>query len=144
MQNKYCLHLDWDYPIPQKWFDTWLDIEKTWLKHLGFTLARVIVKDSPSRKGGKHLWLHILSPRKLTDEEINMLQWLSLDCPTRVWINQLRIERGLKKYWNKLFERHVWTKPLPEPCKKCRLRKYLDEMRKKMLKEKKYALFKTS
>lgn len=102
------------------------------LERLGFTVTRIIKKPSPSRQGGSHVWMHFTASREVLDEEICMLEFLCGDCQTRNWINQLRIKRGLKKYWDKLFERHLWRKPLPEQCKKCRLRRILYEIKQKV------------
>lgn len=132
----YSLHGDWDYKIPDAWQFIWRDVAEKVLQDMGFKLKRIIIKPSPHRKEGKHLWLHIESPRKLSDDEVNMLQWLVVhDHNTRVWINMLRIDRGLKRWWNKLFSRHLWRKPLPERCQKCKLREILGEMREEYLKK---------
>lgn len=127
--NEYVLHLDFDYPIPEKWMQIWRREKTTMLEHMNLEVTDIIIKPSPSKRGGHHLWLHVLSEKELTDEEVNMLQWLLNDCPTRVWINQLRIERGLRKWWNKIFHHHLWNKPLPKNCQKCRLRYYINQMR---------------
>jgi hypothetical protein len=127
----YALHLDWDYPWPEHWVSEWKALVKYVVTSHGLTLEKIIMKESPSRQGGKHIWIHIASPRELSDDEINMLQWLLLDHHTRVWINILRTQRGLRRFWNKLFTRHLWVKPLPKNCQKCRILKILKEMREK-------------
>ncbi|MHA1834980.1 MAG: hypothetical protein ACTSV7_13460 [Candidatus Baldrarchaeia archaeon] len=135
---KYTLHLDFDYPIPKEWMEVWKEQKTAMLQRMGFTVERIIIKSikKPSkvyrgrRKYSKHIWVHLFSPRKLSEEEINLLQWLCCDDQVRVWINNLRIKRGLKVYWNKLFSRRIWVRPLPEQCKKCKIRRILNEMRK--------------
>ncbi|MEM1551598.1 MAG: hypothetical protein QXH03_02875 [Candidatus Bathyarchaeia archaeon] len=132
-QYKYCLHLDWDYPWPKHWVKAWKEWKTKMLEDMGFKVQEIIMKPSPSRKGGTHIWIHITSPHELSDDEINMLQWLCLDQDTRVWINIMRIERNLRRWWNKLFTRHIWKKPLPENCQKCSLLRILKEMREQWL-----------
>jgi len=133
VKYEYVLHCDWDYLIPKAWRDTWKAIMENSLVFLHLTLKRIITKPSPSKKGALHLWIHVGSSRELSEDEINMLQWLiGLDDPTRVWINRMRIERGLKKFWNKIFTRHVWVRPLDEKCKRCKIRRVLNEMRKEL------------
>ena len=131
---RYCIHLDWDYPIPEAWVEAWKEQKTQMLRNMGFEVERIITKPSPSKKGGVHHWIHILSLRQLTEDELNMLQWLCLDDPTRVFINRMRTERGLKVYWNKLFTRHVWVKPMDENCKKCKIRRVVSEAKKEATK----------
>jgi hypothetical protein len=126
----YVLHIDWDYPWPKNWISFWKNTITKMLTDLDFTVEKIIMKPSPSREGGVHIWIHIASSVELTDDMVNMLQWMCLDHHTRVWINILRIDRGLKKWWSKLFTRHIWKKPLPKRCQKCKLREILSEMRK--------------
>jgi len=128
--HRYVLHIDWDYPWPKHWIPFWKNTIISMLEELGFIVEKIIMKPSPSREGGQHIWIHIIgSGRELTDDMINMLQWLCLDHHTRVWINTLRIDRGLRKWWDKLFTRHLWKKPLPKRCQKCKLREILNEMK---------------
>jgi len=127
---KYVLHLDWDYPWPKHWLKEWRFHVFSLLHDEGLNLERIIIKPSPSREGGVHIWIHIAAARELTDDYINMLQFLCGDHHTRVWINTLRIDRGMKKCWNKLFTRHIWRKPFPKRCQRCKLREILNEMRK--------------
>ena len=132
MKNKpynYTLHVDWDYPWPKHWIPFWKNTITTMLADLDLMIKTIIIKPSPSKKGGSHIWIQIASTIELTDDMVNMLQFLCGDDHTRVWINTLRIDRGLKKYWSKLFVRHLYKKPLPKKCQKCRLREILNEMR---------------
>lgn len=142
MKNEYTLHLDFDYPLPQSWIKVWKEERIAMLNRMGFTVDRVIIKDPKDApelaetvyKGrkGKHGWIQLTSPRKLTDEEVCMLEFLCGDDHTRNWINRLRVERGLKKFWSKLFTRHVWKRPLDKICERCKIRKIIYEMRKEM------------
>jgi hypothetical protein len=129
-QYSYVLHLDWDYEWPEHWKEAWRQTAKLILEHFNIQIEKIIVKPSPNVKDG-HVWIHVKSRKPLTDDQINMLQWLLTDHQTRVWINILRIERGLRKFWNKLFTRHLWVKPLPKRCQKCKILKILKEMREK-------------
>jgi len=128
-KSKHVLHVDIDRDIVAwGWKQDYIKSVKAVLQAFGYKPTRFIFKKSPSNTGW-HVWIHITG-KPLTDEQLNKLQWLAgHDDLTRVYINQLRIKRGLKKYWNKLFARHIWVKPIPETCKKCRLRKYLNEIR---------------
>ena len=126
---EYTLHIDWDYPWPKHWIGEWKDLVEDVLDPRGLVLKKIIIKPSPSREGGSHIWVHIVSETELSDDQVNMLQWLLLDHHTRTWINILRVDRGMKKCWNKLFTRHIWKKPLPKRCQKCKLREILNEMR---------------
>jgi hypothetical protein len=126
---KYTLHLDWDYPWPEHWVNAWMRWKTKMLQDMSFYVEKIIIKPSPSREGGTHIWVHIQSETELSDDQVNMLQWLLLDHHTRVWINILRIDRNLHAWWNKLFTRHIWKKPLPIHCQRCKLREILNEMR---------------
>jgi len=133
---EYVLHLDWDYPWPKHWIPFWKNTITKMLTDLNLKVETIITKPSPSREGGSHIWIHIASTIELTDDMINMLQWMCLDHHTRTWINILRIDRGMKKCWNKLFCRHLWKKPLPKRCQRCKLREILNEMREQYVKQK--------
>jgi len=129
MEYKYVLHMDWDYPWPQHWTNAWMRWKTKMLQDMGFSVEKIIVKPSPSREGGSHIWVHIGSLREISDDEVNMLQWLLLDHHTRTWINILRVDRNLHAWWSKLFSRHLWKKPIPKRCQKCKLREILNQMR---------------
>jgi hypothetical protein len=92
-----------------------------------YKLKKFIAKPSPTNTG-LHLWLHIKG-KPLNEETKNLLQALCYDDLTRVHINRMRIDRDLKQFWSKLFVRHLWTKPLPKCCQRCKLREILNEMR---------------
>ena len=127
-EYEYTLHIDWDYDWPKHWIDTWQDASRQILASFGIRVEKIIMKPGPSKQG-QHVWIHIRCEVELTDDNINMLQWLCLDHHTRTWINILRTDRGLKKWWSKLFSRHLWKKPLPKRCQKCKLREILNQMR---------------
>jgi len=131
--NEYVLHIDWDYPWPENWLRDWKRTIHGLLRNFHsqpIFVERIIIKPSPSREGGKHVWVHVTTEEELSDDTINELQWLIGDHHTRVWINMLRIDRGLRKFWNKLFDHHIWKKPLPKRCQRCKLREILAEMKK--------------
>jgi len=128
LQNETCLKLDWDYPIPKAWVRRWKLYKTAMLEGMGYKVKRVTIKPSPSKKGGKHVWIAI-TPSPENDMEKLFLEWLLGDQQTRVWINMLRIKRGVKK-WDKLFTRHLWIKPIPRKCKKCNIRKIREEQTK--------------
>lgn len=133
---KCVLHIDWDYAWPPHWIPIWRQEKTAMLESMGLSVTNIIMKPSPHRKEGLHLWIHISTARELSDDEINMLQFLCGDHHTRTWINTLRVDRGLKKWWNKLFSRHLWRKPLPEACEKCKIRQILAEMNEQQRKPK--------
>jgi hypothetical protein len=126
--SKYVLHIDLDYPFPEAWLQGWREERTRMLEYMGYTVNKIIIKKSPSKQG-YHCWIHIRSLGELSDEQINFLHFLCGDCQTRVWVNILRVSRGLRKYWSKLFTRHLWKAPLPKRCQKCKLREVLNEMR---------------
>ena len=119
------LKIDVDYPFPEKWFEEWQNLKTAVLNQMGFKVEKIIVKKSPSGRG-KHLWIHITTPKPLTDMEKLKLEWLMGDQQARVWINLQRIKRGVKK-WDKLFTRHLWVKPPDPKCRKCHIRKFIEE-----------------
>jgi hypothetical protein len=142
---RYVIHLDWDYPIPEEWVMVWKEQKTFMLRNMGFEVERIIIKNPKDEsketaetvyKGRKavHIWVHILSLRQLSEDELNMLQWLCCDDVVRVFINRMRTERGLKVYWNKLFTRHVWVKPMDENCKRCKIRRVISEAKKEAAK----------
>ena len=126
---EYVLHIDWDYPWPEHWLYLWEKSVRHLLEKESIHVDEIIKKPSPSREGGSHVWIHVHTYTALSDDYINMLQFLCGDHHTRVWINILRVDRRIKKWWNKLFTRHIWKKPLPKRCQKCKLREILYEMK---------------
>lgn len=133
MVHEYVLHCDWDWNPSKKWVRIWHQAKTAMLESLGFIVDRIIMKPSDRGRGrGRHIWIHIQSRRKLSEDEVNMLQWLCGDDVTRVRINRFRTRRGMKRFWNKLFDHIIWRKPLPENCKKCHLRAILKEMEAKI------------
>lgn len=127
--RSHVLHVDFDYPWPEHWITAWKIHVADVLAHRRIFVERIIIKPSPSRKGGSHCWIHVRSQLPLSDDEVNFLQWICCDDKTRVWINILRVKRGLKKYWSKLFDHHIWKKKMPKRCRECKLREILGEMK---------------
>jgi hypothetical protein len=127
---KYVLTVDHDVRFDKwGWKETYERAVKASLEALGFKVSKIISKTSSSRRG-LHYWIHIEAPNKLTDEQMNMLQFIAGDDRTRVRINQLRIKRGIQKFWNKCFDHVTYTKPIDEKCLKCKLRRTILEMAK--------------
>jgi phosphopantetheine adenylyltransferase len=79
-------------------------------------IRKIIVRNSNKR--GHHIWIHL--HEYLDDATINKLQFMLGDDRTRWKINQIRIERGIKR-WNILFTDVLWEKAKTEPCKSCKL-----------------------
>ena len=123
---KEILHLDWDWKPPKKWIEAWKKTKTAMLESLGYKVTDIIMRESPSKKG-YHIWIHLETAKPIPDEQLNMLQWLCLDDPVRVRINQLRIRRGLRRFWNKLFARRITTFPRSDRCRNCKILIYLRE-----------------
>jgi hypothetical protein len=108
------LKIDIDMQPPKEWMDAWLNTRKLIIGHLGYTW---LGHDIFTTKRGIHVYIRILE--KMRDAEINKLQFLCGDDPTRVKINAWRIERGVK-YWNKLFHDVLYRrKPKLLECYYC-------------------------
>jgi len=103
---KFILKIDQDLKVPEEWIEKWKISRVALLKSLGIEVKEIITQES---KRGYHHWIHCESKKELSDEEINMLQFLCGDDPGRVYINSLRIKRGVKN-WNKLFSKVLWRK----------------------------------
>jgi transcriptional regulator of met regulon len=126
----YTLIIDHDIRFDQwGWKEPYEKAVKASLEALGLKVLQIISKQSSSGRG-LHYWIHIESPRQLSDEEINMLQFIAGDDRVRVQINQLRIARGVRKFWNKCFDHVIHTRPIDEKCKLCKLRKTILKMAK--------------
>lgn len=122
---QYCFHVDWDFKPTKGWIRAWKQAVPAMLSALRIKIERIIMK----QKGrGFHIWVHSTAKRKLTEDQVNMIQWLLHDDITRVRINRLRTRRGMKKFWSKIFSHVLWRRPLPKPCKTCHLRLTLKEM----------------
>ena len=120
-----CFDIDW-LPPPQ-WLESWRKSRYVLYAALGYTVSAMREAKSSSGKG-LHVWIDIMET--VDDETRNMLQFLGGDDQTRVRINRLRTERGLQKFWNKLFSE---VRQNPEykgrlPCSDCKIIKYLREM----------------
>ena len=127
------LHLDWDWKPPKRWVNVWIDAKLRMLEDLGYKVGDVIIGGSRAEKRrGYHVWVHVTKVGTFTEDEQNMLEWLLLDDPTRTRINRLRVHRGIKRWWSKLFSLVVWQKPIPRRCQRCRIRRYFHEMEEMM------------
>jgi len=125
MTYTYVFHVDWDFKPTKGWIKTWNKTIPAMLTALRIKVERIIMK----QKGrGYHIWVHSTTSRKLTEDQVNMVQWLLNDDVTRVRINRLRTRRGMKRFWSKIFSHVVWRKPLPKNCQTCHLRQVLAEM----------------
>jgi len=136
------IRLDIDSSLLPLWQKEWIETRKAILESLGFKLEKAIIRPSgepapwlteeQKRKIGKgkgyHAWLHIETPKPLTDLEKLKLQFLLGDDCGRIWINYLRITKRKAPYWDKIFAYILWRKPLDEKCQNCSLRKYLEEI----------------
>ena len=108
--RKYVLKVDIDIKLPEKWLTHYkLAIGSFFERYTFIKLKDVKIKESSKR--GYHIWIHILSSRKLSPEYLNMLQFLCGDDRSRVLINARRIKRGVP--WskgNKLFSKVVYRR----------------------------------
>lgn len=118
--------VDSDSSLMKVWMEDFVKTRIEILKFLGYKTKDVVVKKSPSGRGF-HIWFHI--DGKVDDMEMLRLQFLLGDDVGRVWLNYLRIRRGVE-HWNKCFSEVLWKKPLDEVCEKCKLRKIVSEMSK--------------
>jgi len=130
---------DIDSSLLPKWQEGYIRTRKAILECLGFKLLEVIIRPSgealpwleTKTKGkGFHVWWHIETPKPLSDLERLELQFYLGDDTGRIWINHLRITERHNPHWEKIFGYITWRSPLPEPCKSCMLRKYLEEISK--------------
>jgi hypothetical protein len=94
------------------------------VKALGNDVADIIVRRSPSGRG-VHAWIHLKKPIA-SDEEWLKYSLLLGDDPGRVYINSLRAKRGVREF-DKIFSKHIWTKPIDEKCEECWLRRWVFE-----------------
>lgn len=104
---KTIFKTDLDVKLNKKEMELWIETRKLILKHLGFKVEKVIVRNS-SR--GHHFWWHVKG-KKLKAQEINFIQLLLGDDMGRYYINKRRIERGVKN-WNKLFSEVLWKRKI--------------------------------
>lgn len=137
MTHKEIIKYDIDSSLLPLWKEDYIKARKAFLEGLGYKLTDVIIRPSgeplpwvkSEQKGkGWHCWFHIESPQPLTDMERLKLQFILGDDTGRIWINHLRITHRHNPNWDKIFGYIVWRSPLPEPCKNCTLKKYLEEI----------------
>jgi hypothetical protein len=126
LHEQTILKLDLDNKLIDYWKEEWLKTRKAILEALNLKLEKVIIKESPSKKG-YHVWLYVKG-KPMNDLEVLRCQSLLGDCPTRCKINYIRItQRNITKWWNKLFAKHLRRFPDPK-CKECRIVQILKEM----------------
>jgi hypothetical protein len=120
------LKLDLDSKLIDYWMEDWLKTRKAILKALNLKLEKIIIKESPSKKG-YHVWLHVKG-KPMNDLEVLKAEHLLGCCETRCKINYIRItQRNITKWWDKLFSKHL--KRFPDPkCKECHIVQILKEM----------------
>ena len=126
---RQVLKIDIDRRIDKwGWMEDYERAVRAVCREFGLKVVDFIWSASSSGKG-IHVWIHVEGP-ELSDEELNKLQFLCGDDRTRVYINRMRIKRGVQ-YWNKLFSRVLWEKYDRGKCRECKLRKILKELERK-------------
>jgi len=126
MGDTLCIDIDW-IPPPE-WMTAWRTTRHVLYAALGYTVLDMRQAISSSGKG-IHVWISL--EETLDEDTRNMLQWLGADDPTRVRINRLRTQRGMKRMWNKLFSEvrmNLDYRGRPPNCSECKILKYLKEM----------------
>lgn len=142
------IRIDVDSSLLPKWQEEYLETRRAILERLGIKVVKVIIRKSgellpwivptggleqPKRPPHFHLWLHIETPKPLSDLERLKLQFLAGDDLGRCHINWLRITKRRSPLWDKLFGYIAWRRPLEEPCKSCGLRIHLEELEKEAI-----------
>lgn len=122
--NDEIFKIDLDTRIDKfGWLDDYKKMVADIMQRFGYSVNRIISRASPSGRG-LHIWIHVKGP-EIKDERIrNKLQMFCGDDNTRVWINQMRIEKGIP-LWSKMFSKVIWKRP-NDP-------KYLMRMKKRQL-----------
>jgi len=124
VEDVLLIDIDW---LPKSYVDFYIKTRKMLLEALGYELRDVIIKPSSSRRG-VHVWLHIYG-KPLTDQEKVKFQYLiGNDCHIRSMINHRRVWRGIRGFWNKLFEIKYAVKPRPKRCQRCKIIQVLEEL----------------
>ena len=103
--NSSMLKIDVDYLPPKQWLEQWIQTRKTILESLGYKVKRIDIFKSSRR--GFHAYIQL--DRPVPPTTLNKLQFLCGDDPTRVKINNWRIQRGIKD-WNVLYHRVLYRK----------------------------------
>jgi len=127
MRDPYIVDLDVDSSLlaeNREWQRLFKETRVAIVRALGNDFSDIIIRPSPSGRG-VHVWVHLKKPI-VTDEEWLLYSLLLGDDPGRVYINSLRVKRGIKDF-NKIFSKHLWRKPLDEKCEKCWLRRWVFE-----------------
>ncbi len=113
---KYILLIDIDTKLLKLWKTPYEKTRKVILKEMQLMIEEIILK--PSDKKGYHYYFHVWG-KSMSSKDLNMIQYLMGDDTTRVWINHIRLGRGIKK-WNKMFAKVIYRKPPAKPCPVCR------------------------
>ena len=128
---RYTLKIDVDLKLPSKWLEMFIKSRKVMLEGLGFEVEEIVERET---ERGHHFWIKINSKKKLSDMDINMLQFLCSDDWGRVIINAYRIKRGVKK-WNKLFSKVIWRKKMSDYQKYKRLLRKMKKGKEVLLRD---------
>jgi len=104
-EESCMLKIDVDYLPPKSWLREWIETRKTILESLGYKVKRIDIFKSSKR--GFHAYIQL--DRPIPPQTLNKLQFLCGDDPTRVKINNWRIQRGIKD-WNVLYHRVLYRK----------------------------------
>ena len=105
---RYVLKLDVDWmPDDPGWLEEWRRARRLVLEGLyGLEVLRFYI-DRTER--GFHAWIHVASPRRLGDADVNRLQFVLGDDATRCKINADKIRNGIGD-WNRLFSKVIWRR----------------------------------
>ena len=105
MRRTNLLKLDIDFKPSLRWLIIWRRERVIMLEKMGYDVDHISIV--PSSKRGIHVFIKLA--KKITARTANMLQWLCGDDPSRVDINNWRIERGIEN-WNILFGKVIYRK----------------------------------
>lgn len=94
------------------------------LRELGYELARIVRRRSPSGKGW-HEWIYVRGPEP-DPKLLAALEWLCGGDPVRCKINLRRVERGIP-HFSVLFSKVIGAR-VDERCEECRLRRAVREL----------------
>jgi len=131
MRDPFIVDIDVDSSLLAKnveWQRLFKETRRAIVRALGNEVADIVLRPSPSGRG-VHVWVHLVKPLA-SDEEWLMYALLLGDDPGRVYINSLRVKRGVREF-DKMFSKHLWVKPTDEKCEKCWLRRWVLEEEQK-------------
>jgi hypothetical protein len=105
---RYVLKLDVDWmPDDPRWLEEWKEARRLVLERMyGLEVLRFYTERT---ERGFHAWIHVASPRRLGDADVNRLQFVLGDDATRCKINAEKIKAGIGD-WNRLFSRVIWRR----------------------------------